>query len=69
MLPGHVDFEGIAAAVSQTELFDQAAGETTQSAQPAAVALMDGVVWSGRDAAAYADAFKIRAELAESHSG
>lgn len=68
MLHGELDLERIAHEVSQSDLFGQAAGESALPAQ-AAVTLIDGIAWNGRDAAAYADAFKIPAESAESCPG
>jgi nitrate/nitrite transport system substrate-binding protein len=64
MLKTTSNWENIAAAVSQTELYRQAAaslGYFSAPVLPSASTFMDGRVWDGNNALAYADSFSIRA--------
>ncbi|MGQ0711495.1 MAG: CmpA/NrtA family ABC transporter substrate-binding protein [Rhodoferax sp.] len=64
LLKDHPDYLGVAKAVSQTEIYKQAA---TASKTPLPKSdmrvskLIDGVVWDGKDPKKYADGFKVKA--------
>ncbi|MCW7538162.1 ABC transporter substrate-binding protein [Aquabacterium sp. A7-Y] len=63
LLKSHPDYLGVAQQVNQVELYKQAASlakasvpkELTRSSK-----LIDGTVWDGKDAARYADGFKVK---------
>jgi nitrate/nitrite transport system substrate-binding protein len=62
LLDQHPDYLGVAQQINQIELYKQAASALNipVPAQPMrSSTLMDGVVWDGRDPAAYADAFAL----------
>lgn len=64
MLKSDPDYLGIAKKVNQIELYSQAASQVGVSVPKEHLRtskLMDGVVWDGKDPAAYAAGFKIKA--------
>lgn len=64
LLKDHPDYLAVAKQVNQIELYTQAASAMKVSVpkDPLRTSkLMDGVVWDGRDAKKYADAFKVKA--------
>jgi nitrate/nitrite transport system substrate-binding protein len=63
LLKAHPDYAGIAASVSQTSLYKEAASTLKISVPKSELrssTLMDGKLWNGSNPAAYADSFKIK---------
>lgn len=67
LLKDHPDYLAVARQVNQIELYKQGAAAAKVSlpkSEMRSSRLMDGVTWDGKDAARYADGFKVRAGAA-----
>jgi nitrate/nitrite transport system substrate-binding protein len=63
LLKDHPDYLKVAQQINQIDLYRQAASQLKVSVPKDAMRsskLIDGVVWDGKNPAAYADSFKVR---------
>jgi nitrate/nitrite transport system substrate-binding protein len=66
LLKEDVDYLAVAKAINRIDIYKQAAAMTQSSLPRDAMRssrLLDGVVWDGRNPAAYAASFKIKASI------